>query len=282
MEQQATPQAPAFGRKIFFLTPSFSVRTHVITFLKVLEYEVYTISDYRRAKSYLRIHHDAILYINTEAQMNLPSWINFIKAIKEDAVFNSTIIGILNEHLSPVELRTLTENRHIEAGVFHVEGQFKAIIPPLTKKLDELGAKGRRQYVRTICMSDSSARFLWIQDGKMFTAQIVDISTASVAVLLTAKEVPFVQGRSEIFATIQLGQKQIQTRAKPLVVKPSGNNFAAVFMINEQTPQESIQIIREYVFDTLEVAMLKTVEGLAIDKTNYAVAAEDPRKNVFI
>ena len=265
MEQQA----PAFGRKIFFLNPSFSVRTHIVSLLKVLEYEVYTISDYRRAKGYLRIHHDAILYINTETQMNIPSWQKYINSLKNDDVFRSTIVGVINEHLSPLELKLLAEDPNITGGVFHIEGQFKAVLPTLARKLDELGAKGRRQYVRTICMTDQSARFLWIQDGKMFTAQIVDISTASVAVLITQKELPYVQNRGEIFSTIQLGKKQIQTKAKPLVIKPSGNNFAAIFMISDQTPQESIQIIRDYVFETLELAMLKSVEGMSLDKTDY-------------
>ena len=268
-QQQQAPAAPAFGRKVFFLNPSFSVRTHIITALKILEYEVYTISDYRRVKGYLRIHHDAILYINTETQMNIPSWLNFIHTLKNDSVFSSTIIGIINEHLSPLELKTLSEDPYIRGGVFHMEGQFKPQIPVLARKLEELGAKGRRQYVRTICMNDTNARFLWIQDGRMFTAQIVDISTASVAVLITQKELPFVQGRGELFSTIQLGQKQIQTKAKILVIKPSGNNFAAIFIINEQTPQESIQIIRDYVFETLELAMLKSVNGMELDKTDY-------------
>ncbi len=274
MEQGQQPAGPAFGRKVFFLNPSFSVRTHIITLLRVLEYEVYTISDYRRVKSYLRVHHDAVLFINTESQLHIPAWQNLIKSIKQDSVFNSTIIGIVNEHLSPTELKLLTDDPNITGGVFHLEGQFKAILPTIERKLNDLGAKGRRQYVRTICMNDTSARFLWIQDGKLFTAQIVDISTASVAVLITQKELPFVQGRGEIFATIQLGQKQIQTKAKVLVIKPSGNNFAAIFIINEQTPQESIQAIREYVFETLEIAMLKTVEGLSIDKTDYTIGTK--------
>ncbi len=273
-QQQQAPAGPAFGRKIFFLNPSFSVRTHIVTVLKILEFEVYTISDYRRVKSYLRVHHDAILYINTETQMNIPAWQNLINSIKQDDVFNSTIVGVVNEHLSAMELKVLSEDPNITGGVFHIEGQFKAMLPTLARKLDELGAKGRRQYVRTICMTDPNARFLWIQDGKMFTAQIVDISTASVAVLITPKELPFVQGRGEIFSTIQLGQKQIQTKAKTLVIKPSGNNYAAIFMINDQTPQESIQVIREYVFETLELAMLKSVEGMSIDKTDYVAAAK--------
>ena len=176
MEQGQQPAGPAFGRKVFFLNPSFSVRTHIITLLRVLEYEVYTISDYRRVKCYLRVHHDAVLFINTESQLHIPAWQNLIKSIKQDSVFNSTIIGVVNEHLSPTELKLLTEDPNITGGVFHLEGQFKAILPTIERKLNDLGAKGRRQYVRTICMNDTSARFLWIQDGKLFTAQIVDIS----------------------------------------------------------------------------------------------------------
>ena len=135
-QQQQAPEAPAFGRKIFFLNPSFSIRTHIIDALKKMEYEVYTFTDYKRAKAYLRIHRDALLYVNVETQLNIAAWLNFFRTIKEDMVFNSTIVGVLCDHLNPIDLKKVQDCPFIDAGIFHVEGQAGATLQTLTAKLD--------------------------------------------------------------------------------------------------------------------------------------------------
>ena len=38
---------PPFGRKVFFLNPTFSVLRQVIKILRESEYEIYTIDDYQ-------------------------------------------------------------------------------------------------------------------------------------------------------------------------------------------------------------------------------------------
>ncbi|MDE7392476.1 MAG: hypothetical protein K2M90_08480, partial [Treponemataceae bacterium] len=121
MDNGQKPAVPAFGRKVFFLyPPTFSVGARIVEALKRLEYEVYTISDYRRAKAYMRIHHDALLFVNPDIQMSIPAWINFFRSIKEDVTFNSTIIGICYEYLTPVDLKSLQDCGVIEAGIFRV------------------------------------------------------------------------------------------------------------------------------------------------------------------
>ena len=270
-QQQQTSEAPAFGRKIFFLNPSFSIRTHIVEALKRLEYEVYTFTDYKRAKAYMRIHRDAMLYVNTETQMTIPAWINFFRSLKEDMVFSTTIIGVCCDHLTPVDLSKLQGCPYITAGIFHVEGQFGGTLTNLMQKMDSLGAKGRRQYVRTACTSDPNAGLLWISNGRMFKARLIDISAASVAILVATNNVQFLNTKSEIFVTLQLDAKQVQVRAKSLIVKPkTPTTCAAIFMITEGTPDEAINTIREYVFTMLERDMLRSVEGLSLDKTNYA------------
>lgn len=274
MDNEQKPAAPAFGRKVFLLyPPTFSVGARIVEALKRLEYEVYTISDYRRAKAYMRIHHDALLFVNPDIQMSIPAWINFFRSIKEDVSFSSTIIGICYEYLMPVDLKALQECGYIGAGIFHVEKQLAGMVTSMATKMDSLGAKGQRQHVRASCASDRNAGFLWISQGRMFKAKLIDVSTASAAILVSEENLPFLNTKTKFVVSLQLGAKQMQIHVKSLVVKPkSPGVYAAIFLITEDTPEESITLIREYIFGTLDLIMEQSIEGFAIDKTNYAIA----------
>ena len=271
MEQQQESELPIFGRKVFFLNPTFSMRA-VIDTLKKEEYEVYVLIDYKLAKAYMRIHHDALLYINPEEQLPIAAWLNFFRTLKEDPTFSSTTIGICCERLAPLDLKALQDCPYITGGIFRTEGQPNSIIPSLTEKLDSLGAKGKRKFVRADCTNDASAGFLWISGGRMFKARLIDISTASVAILLPSSNLPFLNTKTEIVVSLQLNGRQLQVHVKALVVKPNGpNSYAAIFVINNETTEENnITLIREYIFETLERDITQSVMGFAIDKTNYA------------
>lgn len=273
MDNGQKPAVPAFGRKVFFLyPPTFSVGVRIVEALKRLEYEVYTISDYRRAKAYMRIHHDALLFVNPDIQMSIPAWINFFRSIKEDVSFSSTIIGICYGYLMPVDLKALQECGYIEAGIFHVEKQLVGMVTSMAARMDSLGAKGQRQHVRASCASDRNAGFLWISQGRMFKAKLIDISTASAAILVSEDNLKFLNTKTKFVVSLQLSAKQMQIHVKSLVVKPkSPGVYAAIFLITEDTPEESITLIREYIFGTLEILMEQSIEGFAIDKTNYAI-----------
>lgn len=272
MDSVQKPAVPAFGRKVFFLyPPTFSIGARIVEALKRLEYEVYTISDYRRAKAYLRIHHDALLFVNPDIQMSIPAWINFFRSIKGDVTFKSTIIGICYEYLTPVDVKNLAECGCIEGGIFHADKQLAGMVTSMAAKMNTLGAKGQRQHVRASCVNDRNAGFLWISQGRMFKAKLIDVSTASAAILVAEDNLPFLNTKTKFVVSLQLGAKQMQIHVKSLVVKPrSPGTYAAIFMITEDTPEESITMIREYIFGTLEILMEQSIEGLAIDKTNYA------------
>ena len=270
MADAQQPNAPMNGRKIFFLNPSFSMRTHIIAALRKLEYEVYTFTDYKKAKAYLTIYHDSILYINTETQLDIQAWMNFVRAIKEDMAFNSTLLGIFCDHMGPTEANLVASSKYIDAGIFHAEGAYAGMLHLLTQKLEQLSAKGRRQYVRANCTNDPTAGFLWIQNGKMFKAKLIDISVASVAILVATHNVPFLNATAQTFCTLQLNNKQVQTRAKLLIVKQkTPNTSAAIFMLDENTPAASLDLIRAYIFETLDNEILQSVKGMALDRASY-------------
>ena len=58
MEQRT--ENPFFGRKVYFLNPPLSLSNQIISNLRALEYEVYSIPNYQDAKSILRENQNAI------------------------------------------------------------------------------------------------------------------------------------------------------------------------------------------------------------------------------
>ena len=63
-------QQANIGKKIFFVNPTFFVRTRILSALREQEYETYIFTDYKRIKGYLRVHKNAIVYINPEMQLS--------------------------------------------------------------------------------------------------------------------------------------------------------------------------------------------------------------------
>ena len=267
--EQTTPLSE-LGRKIFFVNPSFSIRSRILPQLMEHEYEIYTFSGYARIKGYLTVHKNAVLFINPEQQLSISAWIRLIKSIQDDPEFNSTKIGILCDHLPATDELLLMNSHLISAGIFHAEGNAEQLLPGIVQKLESLKAKGRRRFLRTSCVKDANARFLWIQGDRMYQARVIDLSTGSLAILLPSETIPFLNTQSDIFATLQFHTKQVQIQAKSLIVKKKSScTHAVIFMITGRTPLESIAMIRTYVYEMLAKEMELSVQGQETDKTNY-------------
>ena len=53
-------------------------------------------------------------------------------------------------------------------------------------------------------------------------------------------------------------------------------------MLTGETAIESIEKIRNYIFAILEQRMETSVQEQELDKTDYHIKTDDPRKNVFL
>lgn len=256
-----TTDAFQFGRKIFFLNPSFLIKTNIIETLRKREYEAYEIDDDRHASDYLSVQEDAILYINPGAQTSATMWLNLINTLKDG--HPKATIGIFSEQLGAPLLEQLSLCNAIEGGIFQIEGDGTQTLQQLTGTLDALNAKGRRQYVRVTCLGDATANFMWFHNAKLFKARLFDLSIASVAILVESEKLPYLDTTSSIPCTIQLGVNQVQMMVKPLVVKQQTAQLHCIIYLIDRNllDVESIALIRKYVFDTLKQQLLQHTEA---------------------
>lgn len=249
-----------FGRKVFFLNPSFLIRTNIIEPLKQKEYEVYEIADYHRAGDYLSAHEDAIIYLNIGSQSSATVWLNFIDELKKE--HSATTIGVLADQLTANLSQQLGYCNAIQGGVFELGQDFEKVLSQLTNMLDSLEAKGRRQYVRASCMHDSSANFMWFFRDKLFKTRLLDISTASAAILVDSDKMQYLDTTASMPCTLQIGMNQVRVQVKPLVVKQQNERMhCIIYLLNRASlDAEAIAIIRKYVFDTLKAQLQQQAE----------------------
>ena len=73
-----------YGKKIYFVSPPYSIRNHVIPLLRNMEYEVYTIDNYRDLKNILRKNPYSVCLINLDSHLTTYGWYVFVDEFKDD------------------------------------------------------------------------------------------------------------------------------------------------------------------------------------------------------
>src|SRR5574344_206655 len=180
MAEEAHRDNPVYGRKVFFLNPPYSVRKYVITSLQEMEYEVYTIDDYRDAKNILRHYKDSICFVNIDETLTADSWFNFITSFENDESLNSIFLGVVSERMRKSDKDLFLLKTKIPAGFIPLNGKIDDITETFRGILEINGAKGRRQYVRASCANDKDAILLYTTDSKMYQMKLLDLSSVGV------------------------------------------------------------------------------------------------------
>ena len=269
---------PPFGRKVFFVNPSFKVQSKIVAALRENEYEVYVIRRWRDVKNYMTKNPDSICLISVDGQMSVQAWMAMCKNFAKDKILSTIICGFLTENALKSAAR-LAYSGKLAAGYNSTAGDEEHVFRTLKGILDVHGAKGRRQYVRCSCFRENAFVYLTVADAggnpSMFQMKIVDISTATVAV-----EVPDVfkgKFRQNLWiqnAVIVLNGRQVDTALQVFLIKqtPKGNEIA-ILSYYSAMPKESKTCIRHFVFDTLQKEMERSINGMPEDRTDYNIEA---------
>ena len=175
---------PTLGRKVFFLSPSYAL-TEVIASLRSMEYEVYTIDNYRDAKNILIQNPDSICIVTIDSQMHLPMWAAFVASFNSQKDLGNIILGIFSERYRMESIQSAFDNAQLKAGITLYDDQHKLedVLKNFVQQLERFGAKGRRAHVRVACALDKTAMMYWIETQNcMHQLKLLDISTVAAAV----------------------------------------------------------------------------------------------------
>ena len=259
-----------YGRKVFFINPSVSFEQQVIERLRLMEYEVYAIDDYRKAKPLLRKNADSICFCIVESQLTLKGWHNFIKSFEDENVFAPLDIGVLMPPLPDEKKANFIASLQLDAGILSLGQDSETLFHEIVKALDAKEAKGLRKYVRADCLSEPQADLLWLKDNRMFKLKIIDISSVGIAAKLSPGQANAVFINQIIEGvTLNLKSTQVGVDIKITAIKSAGDFLLVVIMFNTSTTPDAINKIRGYIAENLQEKLRSSLRNSDLDRTDY-------------
>jgi len=272
MSGQENQNTQIFGRKIFFISATFTLNTNVILRLMDQEYEVYKIDDFRQLRSILTLNPDSIVFINADSTNTPNTWYNLISNFENDPAFEKVDFGVFESKLKKPEKERFTSSLKLKAGFYSLEKTFGEIVGELLGKLEELKAKGIRQFVRYSCANNKACEAYFVNGNMMYKMQFIDISSIGVGLLIPQKYAPIARINYVIQGlTLVLGSKQLKVNAKIHTIKALPTGILAVLIYTPDTTDNFRKYLRTYICESLQKELMNSIISLPWDKTDYTV-----------
>ena len=132
-----------FGRKVFFLYPTYSFQSDIMERLRTMEYEVYVINDYKNAKNTLKKNQGSILFINVDNFFSAVAWINFINSVAENEDLKDCSIGIISDKADRETIRLYEGCSGISSGIFRLSANSDENLQLIVKHGSEIDRHSR-------------------------------------------------------------------------------------------------------------------------------------------
>ncbi len=269
-----------FGRKVFFIMPSFDFRSLVIPALYEQEFEVYTFDSYTKAKEILRNYPDSICFINTDEGMTPGEWFFYIKSFEEDPMLSTIFLGIICTRMTKAQKEQFAMDTTIPAGILEARLSHDELIEKIIKILEINGAKGRRRYVRAKCGDDFSSFATFLIDGNELKVNINDISSAGISCTAPAAYADYFKANSLIRNfTLTLSSKKVTCIGVVLMTNIQGDKLSFVIVFTQNIAFTTRTFIRAYVHRQLQNNIEAQLLNVKSDNVNYTEMAETAAKN---
>jgi hypothetical protein len=192
------------------------------------EYEVYICNDYQRAKIIFTKYSDSIVFINIDKKIRDLNWESYIQELLNDSVMRKLKFVLLTYSYDMKLGKKYLMDFNLHNEVIQLKIGFDKSRDIILKVLDENEARGRRKYVRAICMEPERATFNIYLFGKYFSGRIIDICSASMTCVFVEK--PKIS-EDTVLEDIQLQLKGALIKTSGIVRTLRENINSKVFVI---------------------------------------------------
>ena len=267
---------PVFGRKIYFLNPSFVVESYIIDYLKKNEYEVYVLTDFRKAKGILSANQDSMCFINIDSEMPYAHWYNFMKSFSLSDNLQSIYLGVISEKASWEDKDKFMMNIKLPGGFHLINHKTPMLLDEFTKVLDVNGAKGRRKFLRLDTRNEHDVSGYLASGGKLFSLNIKDISSAGFAVTYKQNIVNLFQKNTLVRnLNISAGRKSMVCSCIVFNTQLNTDGTAmSVLMLTNENPESTRSYIRDYIFDKNAAKVEFALKSIDNDNSSYTDSVE--------
>ena len=261
---------PLFGRKVFFICPSYIIEKYLIERLRQNEYEVYIIKDIKKAKSVLAKYPDAMCFINIDEEFSYSAWFNYMKSFQNSEVLNGIYLGVLSETAGWEDKDKFLMNVKLPGGFNQIEKTEK-FVNKFMAILDLNGAKGRRKYLRFDTRGLGDVSGYLTAAGKLYSINIKDISSAGFAVTYKPDLVNLFQKNTLLRnLCISVGRKSMVCSCIVFNTQLTQDGLAmSVLMLTNENPEETKTYIRNYIFEKYGRLMEALIQSVEKDLASY-------------
>ena len=263
---------PIFGRKIFFLNPSFVMEHFVLEHLKKNEYEVYLLNDIRKVKAVLCANPNSMLFINIDSEMSYSRWFNFVTSFSGLQELESIHIGLVSEKAGWEDREKFSANLDLKAGFIHIERKDDKLLNQFVDILEEHGAKGRRKYLRLDTRLQKDVSGYMSAAGRLYTFDVRDISSAGFAITYKKEIINLFQKNTLVRnLSLSVGRKSMVCSCIVFNTQLNTDGTAmSVLMLTNENPESSRNYIRNYIFEKYNAKMSVLINDADKDTASYS------------
>jgi hypothetical protein len=261
---------PLFGRKIFFVNPSFNIEKYLVDYLRKNEFEVYILKDYRKAKKILSVYPDSMCFIDIDEQLSYSEWFNYMKSFSVIPELQGIYLGIVSQTAGSKDKDKFLMNIRLPGG-FTVIVKKEKTLENFAAILDLNGAKGRRKYLRLDTRTERDVSGYLTAQGKLYTINIKDISSVGFAITYKQELMPLFQ-KNTLIRNLCLSAGRKSMVCSCIVfntqVNPDGTAMSVLMLTNEN-PESTKTYIRDYIFQKFDEKMNTLIANVEKDDTRY-------------
>ena len=258
------------------MNPSFVVENYIIDYLKKNEYEVYVLTDFRKAKGILSANEDSMCFVNIDSEMPYAHWYNFMKSFSLSDNLQSIYLGVISEKASWEDKDKFMMNIKLPGGFHLIDRKTPKLLDEFTKVLDVNGAKGRRKFLRLDTRNERDVSGYLASGGKLFSLNIKDISSAGFAVTYKQNIVNLFQKNTLVRnLNISAGRKSMVCSCIVFNTQLNTDGTAmSVLMLTNENPESTRSYIRDYIFDKNAAKLEFALKAIDKDNSSYTDTEE--------
>ncbi|MFO7731471.1 MAG: hypothetical protein R6V86_11990 [Spirochaetia bacterium] len=197
------PLFPA-GRKLFYLFPQGNFHQSVVQHIIREEYEVYTLSDYKRGLPLIFQYNGAIIFINLDTVPGDTKFITTIRDFSRQSSNRSIDIFLITHSNETKKWAEKYLTQVDNCSTLMAEETVEGVTSQLDNVLSNLHAQGQRKYVRFGTNNKHITHLSFFRKEKRIKAFLHDVSTAGLSFTLE-EEHPLSMRSKLTDITIDLG-----------------------------------------------------------------------------
>lgn len=262
---------PLFGRKVFFISPSYVIDKYLIEKLRQNEYEAYILRDIKKVKSVLAKFPESMCFINIDEGFSYSAWFNFMKSFQLSQDLSGIYLGILSNSATWEDKDKFLMNIKLPGG-FNQFDKTETFLNNFMKILDLNGAKGRRKFLRLDTRGLNDVSGYMNSEGKLYAVNIKDLSSAGFAIIYRQELMSLFQKNTLIRnLSLTVGRKTMICSCIVFNTQSNPDGTAmSVLMLTNENPEETKIYIRNFIFEKYGRQMESIMENAEKDSASYS------------